>query len=127
MENIVDIFAEEVETKEERRKRKKREISKKWRENNKNITRKYDREYGLKNRYGITVDDYNKMLKEQNCCCDICGRHKLEFKTRLAVDHCHKTGKIRGLLCYRCNTNLGIIEDEEFSKRAKKYLKNFEK
>ena len=60
------------------------------------------REYRLKRRYGITNDDYNKMLKEQGGGCFICGNKPKEGKY-LQVDHNHKTGFVRGLLCYYCN------------------------
>jgi hypothetical protein len=64
-------------------------------------------------RYGITVDDYDKMLLEQGGRCAICpavsagGRHKKHFH----IDHCHKTGVVRGLLCNSCNTLLGSSKD----------------
>lgn len=57
----------------------------------------------LRNKYGITLEQYNDMLKKQKECCAICSRHQSEFKTRLAVDHNHATGEIRGLLCSYCN------------------------
>ncbi|PRY38416.1 recombination endonuclease VII [Spirosoma oryzae] len=65
----------------------------------------------LRNRYGITLDQYNQLLHRQNRCCRICGTHEdLEGKS-LAVDHCHSSGKIRGLLCSNCNTALGKVRD----------------
>ena len=51
----------------------------------------------------------NKKLKEQNYCCAICNRHRDEFKRNLSVDHDHKTGKVRSLLCIICNTNVGVV------------------
>lgn len=60
----------------------------------------------LKYHFGITMKDYNNMLKQQNNCCAICGRNKTKFKKRLAVDHNHKTKYIRGLLCMFCNSRL---------------------
>jgi len=58
--------------------------------------------------FGITKDDYNKILEEQAGACFICGRTPLQIrpKRHLAVDHCHTTGNIRGLLCFNCNRNL---------------------
>ena len=53
--------------------------------------------------YGISLKDYNRMLKEQGKLCALCGRHQEEFKNRLAVDHNHKTGQVRGLVCFYCN------------------------
>ena len=69
------------------------------------------------------------MLEKQNGNCAICN--KPEFNTRggiirhLSIDHDHKTGKIRGLLCFKCNTKLGILEDKDFAKKAKKYLRDY--
>ena len=54
-------------------------------------------------RYGITLDQYDRMLEYQGHRCGACGRHVSESKTRLAVDHCHRTGLVRGLLCCHCN------------------------
>jgi 23S rRNA G2445 N2-methylase RlmL len=66
----------------------------------------------LKHAYKITVEDYDKKLKEQNYCCAICNKHRDEFKRNLSVDHDHKTGKVRSLLCIICNTNVGVVEDK---------------
>jgi len=66
----------------------------------------------LKRLYGITLNDYNQMLTEQNDRCVICkttepgGKHG-----KFMVDHCHDTGKVRGLLCKRCNIALGEVGD----------------
>ena len=55
------------------------------------------------------------MFKEQNECCAICGKHKSELnmkrKNNLCVDHCHETGRIRGLLCDKCNRGIGLLGD----------------
>lgn len=78
----------------------------------------------LKKCYGITIVEYNQMLLNQNDSCLICKVHKSNFKRALSVDHDHKTGKIRGLLCAFCNTGLGYFKDNvEFLERAIKYLK----
>ena len=63
----------------------------------------------LKNVYGISADDYGSMLQRQRGVCKICGRP--EKNRRLAVDHDHKTGRVRGLLCTSCNRTLGILEN----------------
>jgi len=64
----------------------------------------------LKTRYGISIAQYNAMLEEQGGVCAICGEQPEE--ERLCVDHSHATGKIRGLLCRRCNSGLGCYNDE---------------
>lgn len=66
----------------------------------------------LKLRYGITLEQYNSMLLKQNYRCLICDRLSSEStKKRLVVDHCHITGKIRGLICDRCNVGIGSLGD----------------
>lgn len=69
----------------------------------------------LKLKYGITVQQYNTMLENQNSCCALCEKHTSVLERRLAVDHCHETGRIRGLLCMPCNTSLGQLGDNEES------------
>ena len=63
-------------------------------------------------RFGLHWKDYDKLLTNQSECCKICNRHKSMFKRKLSVDHCHSTGKIRGLLCGSCNTALGHFQDD---------------
>jgi hypothetical protein len=87
------------------------------------------RESKYKTQYGISLADYDRMLSEQRGVCRICGVHPRHGRNNgrgnLAVDHCHKTGKVRGLLCGRCNTGLGLYEDEpDFLKSAIHYLES---
>lgn len=78
----------------------------------------------LETEYGITLNEYNKMFLDQKGNCKICNKHQSEFKRALNVDHCHNTGKIRGLLCDKCNRALGWFDDNiESLERAIKYLK----
>lgn len=67
--------------------------------------------------YNITLDDYWCMLRAQNHTCAICGgegfiMNKDKHKLKLVVDHCHTTGKVRGLLCHNCNRALGLLKDD---------------
>lgn len=80
----------------------------------------------LKREYGITIKEYDIMLEKQNGVCSICKRFRLfQDKEYMAVDHCHKTGKVRGILCSNCNRALGLLEDNlEFLENAKIYLKD---
>jgi hypothetical protein len=83
------------------------------------------RKYMLK-RYNLTLEDYEKMLKEQNECCAICKNHCSLSQRSLHVDHCHSTGKVRGLLCSKCNKGLGMYLDNTlFLENAIKYLNKF--
>ncbi len=78
--------------------------------------------YSLMYSYGITLKEYNKILANQNGVCAICGNPPNDRK--LAVDHNHVTGKIRGLLCKACNTTLGNVKDSvEILEKAIEYLK----
>jgi hypothetical protein len=75
--------------------------------------------------YDITVKEYEHMRFLQKGRCCICGIHESEHKSRLYVDHDHDTGKVRGLLCHKCNTGLGFLCDSiEILEKALVYLKN---
>jgi hypothetical protein len=85
----------------------------------------------LKRTFNITLEQYNEMLNGQNNVCAICRKPETKvFKKTgkindLAVDHCHSSGKIRGLLCWRCNTAIGRFEDStDLLQNAIEYLKN---
>jgi len=85
--------------------------------------RKDSRKYFLVSRYGITEEEYNQLLVNQNFSCAICKSHINEFKRKLSVDHNHETGKVRGLLCNNCNAGIGYLEEDVDSLRqAIEYL-----
>lgn len=65
----------------------------------------------LKKKYGITADHYEQMMSDQDGKCALCGRVGNVGGKRLAVDHCHATGRVRGLLCNTCNTMLDNAQD----------------
>jgi len=78
-------------------------------------------------KYGLTIEDYKNMLAEQNNGCAICGHHFSDVQTlknRLFVDHCHSTGKVRGLLCSECNFGISKFKDNpKIIMSAYKYIK----
>lgn len=80
----------------------------------------------IKSAYGLTPEDYWSMAEGQNHKCAICGTNDnfaAKVPTRLYVDHCHKTGKVRSLLCYHCNSLLGLCkEDKKILEKAIDYL-----
>lgn len=81
----------------------------------------YSKEYNLKQNFNLTLEDYNTLLQKQNNVCAICGK---TCSKSLAVDHDHKTGKVRGLLCNNCNRALGHFKDSvENLTNAINYLK----
>ena len=70
------------------------------------------RNFWLKRNYGISVDEFDSMLESQGGKCNICKTSTPNGKG-FHVDHCHQTGKIRGILCHNCNINLSSIESAE--------------
>ena len=89
--------------------------------------RKKERNARLKSDYGITTDQYDALLAEQDGRCGICGDENTHNSSRknFAVDHDHSTGAVRGLLCWHCNTALGHLGDDiDGVLRALHYLRN---
>lgn len=92
--------------------------------------RKYGEKYRLE-RYGLTEASYKVLEDKYNGRCHIClsekshRRDKDGCDTRFAIDHCHKTGRVRGLLCHTCNRTLGIIkENTNTLERMIQYLRD---
>lgn len=101
------------------------EYGKKYREKHKDRIklkkRKYQKEkpqikynWYLQKQYGISLKEYEEIFKLQDNSCAICKSKKVKNKQHkyLHLDHCHKTGKIRGILCSRCNVGLGHFNDD---------------
>lgn len=89
-------------------------------------SKEYRQNYRLVKEHGITLSEYRMMHEAQRGMCAICGKTKDDDarKFSLAVDHCHKTGKIRGLLCLHCNVGIGKFgDDHALMERAVNYLK----
>lgn len=105
------------------------EYGKKWREKNPEKQALYKKKCILKNTYGLTLEEYQKMVNKYKGGCYICKKIQTGTTCRngLCVDHNHKTGKNRGLLCQSCNRAIGLLGDDiERLKKAIKYLKNYE-
>ena len=112
-----------------------------WRAADPERQRKYDREYQARRRlepefrqrrnefemvrkYGMTMDDFDAMLASQGGVCAICGGAHRGSGARFHVDHDHKTKKVRGLLCGKCNTAIGLLNDDpDRAERAAAYLR----
>ena len=87
-------------------------------------TNKYVLPYHRMKKYKIDSNTYENMINKTNNTCCICGAKGEDERRSLHIDHCHKTGKIRGLLCESCNLGLGKFKDsEELLKKAIEYLK----
>jgi hypothetical protein len=98
---------------------------KQYNENNKEHLARQDKIYFLKRRYNLTIEELQTLYEKQNHKCAICHQTELDLGRKLNVDHCHKTGKVRGLLCGSCNRALGLLQDRaEICLSAANYLNN---
>lgn len=91
------------------------------------------RDNKLYHRYGIRLAEYERLLAKQNGVCAICGKPEVKMQARkkggakvvdsLQVDHDHITGKVRGLICWKCNVSIvKLLDNRELSEKAAKYL-----
>jgi hypothetical protein len=81
--------------------------------------RKWTRRFRL---YGLTQDRFHEILRDQGSACPICTDALAEL-SKIHVDHCHDTGRVRGLLCGRCNQAIGLLrEDPDTMRRAIAYV-----
>jgi len=107
----------------------------KWSEENREYQTEYFKDYYQKNKraqqgkrlekkYGITIDDYEAILVAQKGACAVCCSVTARGNGKFHVDHDHKTGKVRGLLCHDCNVGLGNFKDSpELLEAASTYLR----
>lgn len=108
-------------------KRDKYENDKEYRENRKSYSREWhvrnksrSRDNQLSRKYGLNQEDLDDLINQQENRCAICGD---EFQETPNIDHCHETGKVRGLLCRTCNVGLGHFKDNlELLQSAIRYL-----
>jgi hypothetical protein len=98
------------------------ECYKEYRKKNKKDEKELNRLYQKKTKYNLTAEKYYNMFLIQNNKCAICHEEFLDGN-KAFVDHCHKTNKVRGLLCAKCNSLLGMARDNiEILQNAIKYL-----
>lgn len=106
----------------------------------KKYIKKYTRRqanWRLNKRYGITIEEYESLLENQNFQCGVCKISLEDYKNaknikserlttrtvKFSVDHCHDSGRVRGLLCHKCNMGLGYFNDNpELTQAATNYL-----
>ena len=95
-----------------------------WAKNNPDKVAVHRRKRNLKTKYGISVEEYDQMFKQQNGVCFICSSPPTH--RRLNVDHNHTTGQVRKLLCDKCNMALGLLEeDTNRLEKVRRYLEDF--
>lgn len=79
----------------------------------------------LKKYYKLTPEQYLDLFNKANGACEICGVHSTELNYHLCIDHDHFTGRVRGLLCKKCNQGLGLFQDSlDNLKKARDYLEH---
>lgn len=92
---------------------KAKESVRKWKRANPEEAKKIARRARLISSYGLTTEEYDKLLKKQGGVCAICGRYRRESRYgRLCVDHNHSTGEVRGLVCSLCNIAIGAVQED---------------
>ena len=117
---------QEIRYKDPKKRQRILDAGARWRERNPDA----DADKTLRRKYGITLAQYDELFEAQGGVCALCKkgettkrRKKGEGRERLAVDHCHDTGRVRGLLCFKCNTAIGSLGDtEEDAQRVVDYL-----
>jgi len=115
---------------------KYKEKSKTYYQDNKHEIKSYQAQYRktdscknskLKHNYGITLDQYNQMVIDQDdkCLICLCNFSTTDKSRKANIDHCHKTNKVRGILCHKCNTGIGLLNDNpDILKKAVIYLES---
>ena len=133
-------FCSRCKNKKDRKRPTYKRLQSDWKEKNKERMRGYVKSYNLRNpgrvrlrvrksslkrKYGISLIEYNNMSASQDGLCAICSSKQKDHTRKLAVDHCHSTGKIRGLLCDFCNRGIGSMNDSvQTLESAIAYLKS---
>lgn len=99
---------------------------KKWYEKHRDQLLIWKKEYSLKNKYGLDFRTYFELIESQNYECAIC-KTEIKDPRKRAIDHCHTSGTIRGILCQQCNKGLGHFgDDPKRLLRAAKYLQKYQ-
>ena len=103
-----------------------KDFQKNYRESHKEGSYLRSRKSQLKLKYNLTIEEYDELLESQEFKCAICLTDKPTGKWKqFAVDHCHQTGKVRGLLCNDCNRGMGLLRDNSnLLRKAAEYLDN---
>lgn len=105
----------------------KKASKKRWENLSKEEKQKRNEKLRLKYMYGLTPEDVQKKVKEQDNKCFICEIEAGYNNKPLYVDHCHKTGEVRKLLCQHCNSGLGMFKDNpQLLEKAAEYLKKWQ-
>lgn len=103
--------------------KKKKYKKRKPSERNKAFLSYYRRRLTINKKFNLTTAELMEMMDNQKGCCLICGKSLDNKNGRYCIDHCHNSGKVRGLLCVKCNSGLGMFNDNlNIIKNAVEYL-----
>ncbi|WP_113701922.1 endonuclease VII domain-containing protein [Nonomuraea lactucae] len=90
-----------------------------WYQRNREVVADYQRKYEKRTgrraslkKYGLRPQDFDALVEAQNGVCAACNEPQAQHASYLDVDHCHKTGRVRGLLCRRCNKTIGLAKED---------------
>jgi len=111
-ERYAAMSPEQKETYLARKRRSKRHARSKMTPEQKRNQSLLNRDRLLRKAYGLSVDQWNIMFDAQGSCCAICKSATSEGKADWHTDHCHSSGKVRGILCRKCNIMLGYLNDD---------------
>jgi hypothetical protein len=102
---------------------KVREYYKLYWEKNRESKRIYNRAAGLRRKYGLTIEEFDCMVRAQSGCCLLCKR---PLGDDMYIDHNHETGRVRGVLHQTCNSGIGFLgDDAQMCRLAAEYLESF--
>ena len=103
-----------------------RNYSRQWYQRNKKKVAAIRRKHKIEIKYGITLEEYDRMYNQQDGKCAICHTHQKKLIRRLSVDHNHLDNKIRGLLCDKCNVGIGFFDDNtKLLQKAINYINKY--
>lgn len=98
-------------------------INQKWKDNNRESYQRVKRKAHVKAKYGVSLEWIDEQLEQQDNKCTLCDT-QLHKGKNIAIDHCHKTGIVRGIICRPCNSAMGMFNDNPaLIERAIEYLK----
>ncbi len=101
------------------------EYQRRYREENREQYLATNRDWHLRTKFGINLEEYERCVRDQDGCCAICDEPQTGDR-KLAVDHDHETGEVRALLCTRCNVAIGLLRDDPvLAERVAGYLASF--
>lgn len=105
-----EMWASKTQEERDEKNRRRREVRKSRTAEKRESDARTQRGYYLLTKYGITLEEWESLFEAQGSVCGLCGSPDPRNKLGWHTDHCHETGKVRGITCYPCNVTMGHIE-----------------